>query len=67
MSAELRNRFSASGGEVTQYDVSVIPNDFNIITINNYIELGVIALPSFQRNYIWDIKRASKFIFPLNP
>lgn len=48
--------------EVTQYDISVIPNDFNVSTIFNLIDSGAIEMPVFQRNYIWDKKRASRFI-----
>lgn len=44
------------------YDISIIPNDFNVMTINSLITSGVIALPAFQRNYVWDKKRASRFI-----
>lgn len=47
---------------VISYDISVIPNDFNVMTINNLIESGVISMPTFQRNYVWDRKRASRFI-----
>lgn len=39
---------------VISYDISVIPNDFNVMTINNLIESGVISMPTFQRNYVWD-------------
>lgn len=47
---------------VASYDISVIPNDFNVMTINNLIESDVISMPAFQRNYVWDRKRASRFI-----
>lgn len=47
---------------VISYDISVIPNDFNVMTINSLIESGVISMPAFQRNYVWDKKRASRFI-----
>lgn len=47
---------------VVSYDISVIPNDFNVMTINSLIESGVISMPAFQRNYVWDRKRASRFI-----
>lgn len=47
---------------VVSYDISVIPNDFNVMTINSLIESGVISMPTFQRNYVWDRKRASRFI-----
>lgn len=49
-------------GNVCQYDVSAIPNDFNIMTIYNLIDSGAIAMPNFQRNYIWDKKQASRLI-----
>lgn len=47
---------------IVSYDISVIPNDFNVMTINSLIESGVISMPVFQRNYVWDRKRASRFI-----
>ncbi|MCD8189330.1 MAG: DUF262 domain-containing protein [Clostridiales bacterium] len=47
---------------VALYDISVIPNDFNVMTINSLIESGIISMPVFQRNYVWDRKRASRFI-----
>lgn len=47
---------------VTQYDISVIPNDFTITTIFNLVDSGAIEMPVFQRNYVWDRKRASRFI-----
>ena len=61
MSSELRRK-SVNEVAVTQYDISVIPNDFNIITIFNLIDSGAVEMPVFQRNYIWDKKRASRFI-----
>ena len=62
MATELKNISLSNEVAITQYDVSVIPNDFNINTINNLIESGGIEMPFFQRNYVWDKKRASKFI-----
>jgi uncharacterized protein with ParB-like and HNH nuclease domain len=44
------------------YNISTSPNDFNIITIFNLINNGIVKLPTFQRNFVWDIKRASKLI-----
>lgn len=61
MGSDLKTRI-ASEVAVTQYDISIIPNDFNITTIFNLIDSGRIEMPVFQRNYIWDKKRASKFI-----
>lgn len=46
----------------TEYDIISSPNDFNIKTLFDFIEEGVIEIPGFQRNYVWDIKRASKLI-----
>lgn len=61
MGSDLKTK-TTSEVEVTQYDISTIPNDFNITTIFNLIDSGRIEMPVFQRNYIWDKKRASKFI-----
>ena len=47
---------------LTEYDISSNPNDFNVLTLNTYIERDAIKIPSFQRNYVWDIKRASRWI-----
>lgn len=44
------------------YDVIASPNDFNISTLYDYINKGTLEIPLFQRNFVWDIKRASKFI-----
>jgi len=46
----------------TEYDISASPNDFNIKTLFDFIGSGVVRIPGFQRNYVWDIKRASKLI-----
>lgn len=53
MSSKLRRK-SVNEVAVTQYDISVIPNDFNITTIFNLIDSGAVEMPVFQRNYIWD-------------
>ena len=49
-------------GQIDEYDLTSSPNDFNISTIYNFIESGAVKIPGFQRNYVWDIKRASKLI-----
>jgi hypothetical protein len=46
----------------TEYDVTSSPNDFNVKTIYDFIQKGSINIPDFQRNYVWDLKRASKLI-----
>ena len=50
------------GYSFKEYDVTSTPNDFNTKTIIDFIESGLFKIPGFQRNYIWDIKRASKLI-----
>jgi uncharacterized protein with ParB-like and HNH nuclease domain len=47
---------------VKEYDITSTPNDFNIRTIFDFIESGLLKIPAFQRNYVWDQKRASKLI-----
>lgn len=47
---------------VDEYDIVSAPNDWNVATIVNFIESGAVKIPPFQRNYVWDIKRASKLI-----
>lgn len=46
----------------TEYDLTASPNDFNIKTLFDFIKSGIVKIPGFQRNYVWDIKRASKLI-----
>ncbi|MEV4454679.1 DUF262 domain-containing protein [Microbispora sp. NPDC049633] len=50
------------GAQIDEYDIVASPNDFNTLTINSFIEQGAIKIPAFQRNYVWDRKRASKLI-----
>lgn len=47
---------------IGEYDITSSPNDFNILTLYNFLESGVVKIPTFQRNYVWDIVRASKLI-----
>src|SRR4051812_10613964 len=48
--------------QVGEYDLTSSPNDFNTSTIVNFIESGAVKIPVFQRNYVWDLKRASKLV-----
>jgi hypothetical protein len=50
------------GYSISEYDIISSPNDFNVKTLFDMIESGVIEIPGFQRNYVWDIRRASKLI-----
>jgi len=47
---------------INEYEITTSPNDFNIKTMYEFIKSGAINIPGFQRNYVWDIKRASKLI-----
>ena len=47
---------------IAQYDIVSSPNDFNTRTMVDFIESGVVIVPGFQRNYVWDIRRASRLI-----
>lgn len=47
---------------MNEFNISYSPNDFNIQTIFSSIENGYFKIPPFQRNYVWDVKRASKLI-----
>jgi uncharacterized protein with ParB-like and HNH nuclease domain len=47
---------------IDEYDLTSTPNDFNVLTLNSFVDSGAIKIPGFQRNYVWDIKRASKLI-----
>lgn len=46
----------------TEYEISASPNDFNVRTLYDFIDSGIVKIPGFQRNYVWDLKRASKLI-----
>lgn len=49
-------------GSFKEYEITASPNDFNVNTIYDFIVSGVVEIPGFQRNYVWDKKRASKLI-----
>lgn len=46
--------------QVEEYDITAAPNDFNVLTINSFLESGAVRIPGFQRNFVWDIGRSSK-------
>ena len=48
--------------DFVEYDITATPNDFNLSTIFNYMDNGLLVIPEFQRNYVWDIKHASRLI-----
>jgi uncharacterized protein with ParB-like and HNH nuclease domain len=44
------------------YDLITYPSDFTVNTIFEKLNNGTISIPPFQRNYVWEIKQASKLI-----
>ncbi|MBI5060494.1 DUF262 domain-containing protein [candidate division KSB1 bacterium] len=48
--------------QIYDYAITATPNDFNVLTINQFLTSGAVKIPGFQRNYVWDIGRASKLI-----
>jgi hypothetical protein len=48
--------------QIEEYDITAAPNDFNVLTIYSFLESGAVRIPGFQRNYVWDLSRASKLI-----
>jgi hypothetical protein len=48
--------------QIEEYDITAAPNDFNVVTIYNFLESGAVRIPGFQRNYVWDLGRASRLI-----
>ena len=47
---------------VGEYSISVSPSDYNVMTLLMLVEKGRVRIPGFQRNFVWDINRASKLI-----
>ena len=44
------------------FKLTTTPNDFNISTIISFLDAGIFKIPNFQRNYVWDITKASRII-----
>ena len=49
-------------GYIPEYDITAVPNDFNVAVIVSFIDSGSIRIPGFQRNFVWDLARASRLI-----
>lgn len=47
---------------IKEYDITSSPRDLTPANIVDMIDAGIIEIPLFQRNYVWDIKKASKLI-----
>ena len=59
MESDLKIRTSSEVG-VTQYDISIIPNDFNITTIFNLIDSGRIEMPHISAELYMGQKKSIK-------
>ena len=44
------------------FKLTTTPNDFNIATIISFLDAGIIKIPEFQRNFVWDMKKSSRLI-----
>ena len=53
---------SAPNGYIPEYDITAVPNDFNVAVIVSFIDSGAIRIPGFQRNFVWDLARSSRLI-----
>ena len=47
---------------IIEYDITTSPNDFNVMTLCSFIDSGSVRIPGFQRNFVWDMTRASRLI-----
>ncbi|MDE2783227.1 MAG: DUF262 domain-containing protein [Gemmatimonadota bacterium] len=52
----------AADGYIPEYDITAVPNDFNVAVIVSFIDSGSIRIPGFQRNFVWDLARSSRLI-----
>ena len=48
--------------QIEEYDITASPNDFNVMTLCSFIDSGSVRIPGFQRNFVWDMARASRLI-----
>lgn len=47
---------------IVEYDITTSPRDLTPANIVEMIDTGIIEIPLFQRNYVWDIKKASRLV-----
>ena len=52
----------ANDNLIQEYDIAFTPIDFNVKSLVSFIDDGYLEIPGFQRNYVWDIGMASRFI-----
>lgn len=49
-------------GKIVEYDITTSPRDLTPANIVDMIDSGIMEIPLFQRNYVWDIKKASRLV-----
>jgi len=54
--------FDLGGEEIVEYDITTSPRDLTPANIVDMIDSGIMEVPLFQRNYVWDIGKASKLV-----
>ena len=47
---------------IVEYDITTSPRDLTPANIVDMIDSGIIEIPLFQRNYVWDIKKESRLV-----
>jgi len=52
----------ADGEDIVEYDITTSPRDLTPANIVDMIDSGIMEIPLFQRNFVWDIKKASKLV-----
>ena len=50
------------GDDILEYDITTSPRDLTPSNIVDMIDSEIIEIPIFQRNYVWEISKASKLI-----
>ena len=56
------DEISTDGEDIVEYDITTSPRDLTPANIIDMIDSGIIEIPLFQRNFVWDIKKASKLV-----
>lgn len=56
------NSDDESESSLKNFNLVTTPNDFNALTLISFMDRGVFKIPSFQRNFVWDIQKSSKLI-----
>jgi uncharacterized protein with ParB-like and HNH nuclease domain len=57
-----QNNTQISGEGLVEYDITATPRDFTPAMIVELMDSGIMEIPLFQRNFVWDIKQASRLV-----